>query len=285
MEAHAMKRYPFKSILAACTLAMAAAGTPVLATGDDQPSDLWTKASLMTTYTLNRQLNPFKIDADVQNGVATLRGTVDSEVERDLAGELAQGVDGIHEVKNELKVSPDATNMQAGHDTDGAERSFLRKVDDANLTAKIKSQLLWNSNTSGLAIDVDTRNGVVSLSGNVASEAEVNLAEQIARNTRDVVSVENNLKVNNEDTSIAGKAARESRELAQQVSDGWITAKVKSSLLYNRTVDGDDIHVDTQNGVVTLRGHVDSDFEREQAITIARNIKGVKTVKSELTSS
>ena len=239
----------------------------------------------MTTYTLNRQLNPFKIDADVRNGVETLRGTVDSEVDRDLAGELAQCVDGIREVKNELKVSPDASQMQAGDDTDGAERSFLRKVDDANLTAKVKSQLLWNSNTSGLAIDVDTRNGVVSLSGNVASEAEANLAEQIARNTRDVVNVENNLEVNNEDTSITDKAVRESRELAQQVSDDWITAKVKSSLLYNRTVDGGDIHVDTQNGVVTLRGHVDGDFEREQAITIARNIKGLKTVKSELTSS
>ena len=97
--------------------------------------------------------------------------------------------------------------------------------------------------------------------------------------------MENNLKVNTEDTSIADKAERESRELSQQVSDGWITAKVKSSLLYNRTVDGGDIHVDTQNGVVILRGHVDSDFGREQAISIARNIKGVKAVKSELTGS
>ena len=280
-----MKRIPVKSILVACTIAMAAAGMPARAAGDDQPSDTWSKASLMTTYTLNRQLNPFKIDAEVQNGVATLRGTVDSEVERDLAGELAQGVDGIRVVKNELKIDPDAAQMHTGDDTRSAERSFSRKVDDANLTAKVKSQLLWNSNTSGLAIDVDTRNGVVSLSGNVASEDEAELAEQIARNTRDVLGVENNLKVNNEDTSIADKAARESRELAQQVSDGWITAKVKSSLLYNRNVDGSDINVDTQNGVVTLRGHVDSDFEREQAITIARNIKGVKSVKSELTSS
>jgi len=281
-----MKRFPVKSMLAACTIALTAAGTPVLANAaDNQPTDTWSKASLMTTYTLNRQLNPFKIDAEVENGVATLRGTVESEVERDLAGELAQGVDGIHEVKNELKVSPDASQMQTGNDSSGAERSFLRRVDDANLTAKVKSQLLWNSNTSGLAIDVDTRNAVVSLSGNVASEAEAVLAEQIARNTRDVSSVENNLKVNNEDTSLADKAARESHELLQQVSDGWITAKVKSSLVYNRNVDGSDINVDTRNGVVTLRGHVDSDFEREQAITIARNIKGVKTVKSELTSS
>ena len=281
-----MKHSPVKTMLAACTIAMAAAGTPVLATAaDNQPSDTWSKASLMTTYTLNRQLNPFKIDAEVENGVATLRGTVESEVERDLAGELAQGVDGIHEVKNELKVSPEASQMQNANDSSGAERSFLRIVDDANLTAKVKSQLLWNSNTSGLAIDVDTRDAVVTLSGNVGSEAEAELAEQIARNTRDVSGVENNLEVNKEGTSITDKAARESRELVQHVSDGWITAKVKSSLLYNRNVDGSDINVDTRNGVVTLRGHVDSDYEREQAITIARNIKGVKTVESELTSS
>jgi len=81
-----MKRHSVKSILAASTIAMAVAGMPVLATAGDQPSGSWMKASLMTSYTLNRQLNPFKIDADVQNGVATLRGTVDSEVERDLAG-------------------------------------------------------------------------------------------------------------------------------------------------------------------------------------------------------
>jgi osmotically-inducible protein OsmY len=43
--------------------------------------------------------------------------------------------------------------------------------------------------------------------------------------------------------------------------------------------------VDTSNGIVILRGHVASDYEREQAISIARDIKGVKTVKSELTSS
>ena len=280
-----MKLFPVKSMLAAYIIAMVSLSAPVLAAGDDQLSDTWSKASLMTTYTLNRQLNPFKIDAEVENGVATLRGTVESEVERDLAGELAQGVDGIHEVKNELKVSPEASQMQNANDSSGAERSFLRMVDDANLTAKVKSQLLWNSNTSGLAIDVDTRDAVVTLSGNVGSEAEAELAEQIARNTRDVSGVENNLKVNKEGTSITDKAARESRELVQHVSDGWITAKVKSSLLYNRNVDGSDINVDTRNGVVTLRGHVDSDYEREQAITIARNIKGVKTVKSELTSS
>jgi hyperosmotically inducible protein len=286
MEVNTMKCFPVKSIVTACTLAMVTTSIPALAAGDDQSSDLWSKASLTTTYTLNRQLNPFDIETEVHNGVATLRGTVDSEVERDLAGELAQGVDGIQEVRNELKVSPDASQKRASFDSKGNERSFMRKVEDANLTAKVKSQLLWNSNTSGLAIDVDTNNGVVSLSGNVASEAEAELAEQIARNTRDVLDVKNQLNVSGgEQVTIGDKVSRESTQVAQQVSDGWITAKVKSALIYNRHVDGSDIDVDTSNGIVILRGHVASDYEREQAISIARDIKGVKTVKSELTSS
>jgi len=57
--------------------------------------------------------------------------------------------------------------MHSGDAADDTGRSFLRKVEDANLTAKVKSQLLWNSNTGGLAINVDTLDGVVSLSGNV----------------------------------------------------------------------------------------------------------------------
>jgi osmotically-inducible protein OsmY len=278
-----MKRFPVKPIVTTCALILVGASTSLLAgTGDDQSSDLWQKASLTTTYTLNRQLNPFKIDTEVENGVATLRGTVDSEVERDLAAELALGIDGIHKVNNELVVSTDASAATAGVEAASGQRDFMQKVEDANLTAMVKSQLLWNSNTSGLKIDVDTNNGIVSLSGSVDSSAEAELAEQIARNTRDVMGVENHLKVQSEKAGIGDKVAREAHEAEQMVSDGWITAKVKSSLIYSRNVDGSDIDVHTKNGVVTLQGRVDSEFEREVAIRIARDIKGVKEVKPEL---
>ncbi|MFC6669947.1 BON domain-containing protein [Marinobacterium aestuariivivens] len=52
-----------------------------------------------------------------------------------------------------------------------------------------------NRNTGGLAIDVDTRNAVVTLSGSVKSDAEAELAGRIAQNTRGVSSVENQLTV------------------------------------------------------------------------------------------
>lgn len=283
-----MKTYPLKATTLACLVALATAGSPVMAgSGDDQTSDIWARASLTTTYTLNRSLNPFKIETEVHNGFATLRGTVDSEVERDLAEELALGVDGIHKVDNQLQIEPGLSPHQSarGDAAEPTERSFMQKVEDANLTAKIKSQLLWNSNTSGLDIDVDTLNGSVSLSGNVESDAEAELAEQIARNTDDVRGVENNLNVGGAQAGVDDKLARQARDSGQQVSDAWITAKVKSALLYNRNVDGSDINVDTSNGVVSLRGRFHSDTERDQAVTIARSVRGVKDVKAGLNDS
>ncbi len=246
------------------------------------PSDTWATASLTTTYALNPHLNPFTIDVEVRDGVATLSGKVDSKVDRDLAEELALGVDGIHKVVNQLQVVPEISAANEQGELSGHKRSFLRKVEDANISAKVKSQLLWNDSTSGMAIDVETRNGIVSLSGHVASGAEADLAEQIARNTTDVLGVNNRLQTGGEKVGLAERLGRESHAVQQQVGDAWISAKVKSALLYNRNVHGSAIEVDTRNGVVTLSGVVASGFEKEQALSVARAIHGVKQVNDRL---
>lgn len=270
-----MKRNPVLPIVVACGIAMGTAATATAAPADGKYNDTWSEAALATTYTLNRHLNPFKIDVEVKDGTALLTGTVDSEVERDLAGELALGVEGVDKVENHLKVEP-GTKITAPDD-DG----FMSRVNDANITAKVKSQLLWNSNTEGLQIDVDTDNRVVTLKGEVSSEAEADLAEQIARNTSDVRDVNNRLKVSG-DASLGKKVKREARDAGEEVSDAWITAKVKSALIYNRSIDGTDIDVDTSKGVVSLKGTVDSGFEKKEAVSIASDIRGVKKVKDAL---
>lgn len=278
-----MNRYSLKPIVVACTIALASStGIATAGKANKENSDLMASASLTTTYTLNSHLNPFDIDVEVHNGEAIISGKVESEIEKDLAEELAMGVEGIRSVKNELQVVPEYESRRDGKEGKGNERSFTRKVEDANLTAKVKSQLLWNSNTSGLSIDVDTENGAVTLTGIVESAAEAELAEQIARNTSDVRSVKNQLKVDKEAITLEEKAKHKADKTAQTFSDGWITTKVKSALLYNRHVDGSDINVDTNDGVVRLEGVVGSDFEREQAVSIARRVSGVKSVQSAL---
>lgn len=285
-----MKHFPLKAVVTACAISLAATSQPLLAdTDQSDSSDLWAKASLTTTYTLNRHLNPFDIEIDVNDGVATLRGSVDNTVERDLAEELALGVDNIKKVDNKLTVNPNsdqsanpASDKMPSKDFSDTGRDFMQKVEDANVTAKVKSQLLWNSNTDGLDISVTTRGGVVTLSGEVKSDAESQLAAQIARNTNGVIEVNNTLQINRQKVPLDVAAERKTEETAQKINDGWITAKVKSVLLYNRAVDGSDINVETRDGVVSLYGQVDSDHERQQAISLASGIKGVKSVNDEL---
>ena len=68
-------------------------------------------------------------------------------------------------------------------------------VDDRTITTAVKAKLLEDRTTGGLSINVDTLNGTVALSGFAKSNAEKQQAELIARNTRGVREVRNNLIV------------------------------------------------------------------------------------------
>jgi osmotically-inducible protein OsmY len=153
--------------------------------------DAWLTGKIETVLALNAQLNPFKINTDVEGGVVHLTGLVEDDADRDLAGEIAKGIDGVIKVDNDLEIDEERAAARA--DQDG--RDFGSWVDDTTTTAVVKSKLLGNGNTSGLKIDVDTADDVVTLSGRVESSDEKNLAEQIARNTGDVRSVRNHLVV------------------------------------------------------------------------------------------
>jgi hyperosmotically inducible protein len=158
--------------------------------------DAWIDGKLEAVYALNRYLSAFAIDTAVTQGVVQLTGKVSSDIDRDLAGELAKGIEGVVDVHNNLAVMPRTGDAAAtATATAGGERSFGAWIDDATTTASVKSKLLGNPNTEGLQIDVDTRGDVVTLSGEVASAEEKALAEELARNTGDVKDVRNQLVV------------------------------------------------------------------------------------------
>jgi osmotically-inducible protein OsmY len=213
--------------------------------------------------------------------VVTLTGTVESQVERELAVELAQSVEGVTEVNDQLRVAADAPRATS-------PGGFAQTVENATITAKIKSQLLWNDQVSGLDIHVSTREGRVTLEGTVGSVAEAALAERIAFNTKGVKSVNNQLTVVEGNTSLGivaqtKEAVRETAESVERtVRDTWITTKVKSLLAFDRRLDGIDIDGTTDAGVVTLTGAVQSGLQEQQLIEAMRNVTGVEHVRSEL---
>ena len=157
--------------------------------------DAWLQGKIETALLFSEFLNPFDIDTDVENGVVVLRGAVESDIDRDLAGEIAKSIDGVSDVKNELVIDKAKALEARASDDSNAAKSFRQKVSNATLTARIKTQLLLNGNTSGMQIDVDSRDGIVTLSGEVDSAKEKELATRIAENTEGAVSVVDRLTV------------------------------------------------------------------------------------------
>lgn len=181
--------------VAAATDTMAEKGEQVESQAQDlteKTSDAWREGKLDTVFLLNRHLNNFTIDPEVRGTSVTLTGTVESEVDKELAEQLALGVDGIESVDNDLEVGTSNDERDEDHERD---RKFSDRIEDATLTAEVKMKLLANGETSGLSINVDTQAREVTLQGEVDSSAERDLAVQLAKNVDGVMKVHDKLTV------------------------------------------------------------------------------------------
>jgi hyperosmotically inducible periplasmic protein len=142
----------------------------------------------------------YQVNVDTRNGVVTLTGDVDSPLAKERAVQIARNTDGVRDVVDNITVTESAPTGGL-YDRDDADRtgnigdSNEPLTGDPGITAAVKSKLLADSMVSGLRIDVDTSDGVVTLNGNVKSRAEAERAMMLARKTEGVKRVVNNLKV------------------------------------------------------------------------------------------
>ena len=173
---------------------------------------------------------------------------------------------------------------------------------DSGITTKVKTKMAADTTVKAHEISVTTNDHVVTLSGEVDTAAAKQQAIQIARQTDGVRDVVDQLTIKetaptsgrpseNPDLSerargtadTIGEKARETGNTAgAKVSDASITAKVKSKLLADKMVSGLKIDVDTDNGVVTLKGPVKTQAEANQAERLAKETDGVQRVIVEL---
>jgi hyperosmotically inducible periplasmic protein len=246
----------------------------------DSPSQDITAArqetQIWTTYALSPYLRANDLKVSVRDGRATLTGTVEDGVNKDLAKQLALGVAGIHDVDNQIVVKSDYVPPART----AATPSFGDMVDDASITAAVKSKLLWSRYADGSTTQVETKAGKVTLTGTADSAAAKELAKTLAINTHGVLAVDNKLVVDSTKPTVAANAKAAAEHSGNDIADAWITTKVKSTYGYSSNVDGADIAVTTQAGIVTLSGKVDSGVERALAIELAKNVRGVKSVQS-----
>lgn len=235
------------------------------------------EGQIWATYALSPFLRANEIDITVVGGKATLTGAVEEDVNKELAGQLALGVDGITAVDNRIDVRADY-EPPARND----RRTYAERVEDASVSAAVRSKLAWSQQLDASRTVVSTDQGRVTLTGNVDREADKTLAARLATLTRGVKSVDNRLTVSPARPATA--TSTDNDTVAQDVADTWITSKVKLSLMYSDNVDANDIDVSTDSGTVTLRGGVHSGAERALAIELTRNIRGVKKVDADALS-
>lgn len=114
-------------------------------------------------------------------------------------------------------------------------------------------------------IEVTAFNGIVLLTGETPNAAWRDRAENIAKSTRDVTKVYNQLTLQGPTSSLT------------RTSDSWITTKIKSHMLAMENLKSSSIKVVTENGVVYLMGLVTRE-QADIAVDIARQVSGVQRV-------
>ena len=151
-----------RKILLASAISLALASISGSSIADTMSQDVKSarqESQISTTYSLSPYLRANNLEVSVKEGTATLSGTVAEDVDKDLAKQIALGVSGIENVDNQIEVEADFVSPPR---TSG-ERSFGEFVDDATITAAVKSKLLWSKHTEGRKVDVDTLLGKVTL--------------------------------------------------------------------------------------------------------------------------
>lgn len=159
--------------------------------------------------------------------------------------------------------------------------SWENESKDAWIDGKAETVLLMNTNLNNFDINTDVKNGKVVLTGKVDSDVEKELAEELVLSLDGVKSVDNKLTVVKNMKEKSKK--HDDMDDDNDLTDAKITTVITTRFLFDSEVGGTDIDVDTDHGVVTLNGTVESEAEKQLAIKIAENADDVRKVVDNLT--
>lgn len=207
---------------------------------------------------------------NVAKGVVTLGGSAESMSAELRAVQTARAVPGVRGVREQIEAPATMGDGEVWGEAKGAGERTAGAASDLWVTSAVKVKLIANTDTPATDINVDTRNGVVTLFGMVPTQAASDAAAAAARGTSGVRDVRNALQV------VAASAQERVKASDEQIKEAVETR-----------VDGDaiadaDIAVEVSDGVVRLTGTVPSHSDRLQALQLARAADGVRSVVDEL---
>jgi len=154
--------------------------------GPAEHSDGWLGTKVKTTLLFHRNVRATKTDVNVTDGVVILSGEASSQAQKELTTEYASDVEGVKSVKNEMTIAKTPAK---------ADQTMGEKIDDASITAQVKSSLMSHRSTSGLKTKVATTDGVVTLGGVAKNAAEKSLVTKLVTDIDGVNSVVNNMTI------------------------------------------------------------------------------------------
>jgi len=217
------------------------------------------ESSAMQSYNFKTYLKDDVIKVASSGGVVVLTGTVSQDYHKALAQETVAGLPGVKSVDNRLAVVGDQPTINS----------------DGWITMKVKTILAFHEHVSATGTEVDTQNGVVTLSGKADSEAQKQLTGEYAKDVEGVKEVHNGLVV----LSVAKPAAE---SFGRKVDDSSITAQIKATLLFHKSTHALSTKVSTKNGVVTLHGEAQNNAEKDLVTKLVEDVKGVKHVNNKM---
>jgi hyperosmotically inducible protein len=149
-------------------------------------ADRWLRLKVETALLFHSDVNAMTTKVSAENGTVFLRGEATDLVEKDLATEYASDVDGVKSVKNEMTVSTTPPETR---------RTMAEKLDDASVTALVKASQLAHLSTSTITTKIETKDGVVTISGVAKSAAEKKHISKLASGVHGVNKVVNEMTI------------------------------------------------------------------------------------------
>jgi osmotically-inducible protein OsmY len=169
----------------------------------------------------------------------------------------------------------------------GAALGTTSQSRQATSTLSLKDRIDFGLETSSVVrtynIKVTVTGTEAILTGTVARDEQKAEAERLAR-VAGATRIQNAIVVDkNADVTVAERLKAGLTKTGERITDAWITTKVKWFFLGEDALRGSDIHVDTRDRVVTLKGTVRTTAARARAVELATDTEGVRRVIDMLT--
>ena len=246
--------YPLALVVAVA--ALVGSSTPLRASETDSRIE----SSFKKSYVYKTYLKDEHIKISSKNGAVTLSGNVYNETHKPMAQDVAEALPGVKGVDNRIEIKGDRPTENS----------------DTWVSMKVKTALVFHRNVNAHKTEVSVKEGIVTLKGEAASQAQKDLTTEFAKDIDGVKSVNNEM-------TVAANPEKPAETMGEKIDDASVTAQVKMTLLSHRSTGVLRTKVSTSDGVVTLGGTAKNAAEKDLVTKLVTDINGVKSVVNNMT--